>query len=189
MDNSRDKKRKATHAMYYAGIGLVVVAVVIAIIFLLQGETKTYGEFPDPEKSASLNCEVVGYSYPFFTYDNARKRTTEINAILDGDILKKITLTYTLSYDDAGVITKSEAENHAAMNKQFAEDKLGHDLFGSSYAKLNDGLKYTITTDADGIYNHGGAKYFLIEGAGDAPYSGETMKRVYQQKGFKCEQK
>ena len=186
-EERNEKKMRSSHFFYYLALGLVVIAVVLGVVFWLKGETRTYGEYPSSEPSSSLVCESIGYNYPFFTYNYARKNTLQINVSLDKNELKTISLAYTLNYDSADEIDKSEAKNHAAMNKQFAEDELGHDQFGSNYAKLSDGVKYTIVADADEVYNKGGAKYFLLSEAGDPPFSSDAIVKAYRQKGIKCE--
>lgn len=188
-EKTKTGKRKNSHVLIYVGMILAGVAIILAIVFWLKGETKTYGNYPDPETNASLSCKTVGFSYPFFSYDNAKKRSTEMNAIFNGEELKTMTLVYTLDYDDASEVERSEASNHGTMNKHFYEDGLSADAFDSNYARLSDALKYTISADADKIYNGGGTKYFLLSEAGEPPYSINMVKKVYQKKGFKCEQK
>ena len=187
-EKSKSKKNKQARMMYYAALVLIILAVVLGVIFWLKGETKIFGEFPNPESYSSITCKSVGFEYPFFTYFNARKNTLEVNIILADNKLEKISLSYMLNYDDENSIIKSETENHSIMNEHFDEDGLRPDAFGSTYAKLSDGLQYSIAVDAKEM-NKGGAKYFLLEDAREASYSGEKIKQIYKDKGMKCEQK
>lgn len=185
---TKNSKLEVSHVLFYLALALVGVAIIFAIVFWLRGETKTYGDYPNPESNESLKCESVGFSYPFFSHDNARKRTTKINAVFGKDELKTISLIYVLNYDDVSEIESSEASNHIAMNESFYEDNLGPDSFDANYARLSDALKFTISADASKIYNGGGAKYFLLNDIEETPYSIKNVKNTYQKKGFKCEQ-
>ena len=187
-ETTKKSKSKTSHKLVYVGIALICIALVLIIMFGLQGETKISGNFPNPEKTSSLHCEVVGHSYPFFTYDNSKKRTIEVDAVFTGNNLDMVALVYTLNYDDEDTIKESEAVNHAAMNKHFAEDNLGHDLFGSTYTVLSDGVKYNISAKADEIKSSEEAKYFLLDGTGseNTSYTIDSMEKIYRQKGLKC---
>lgn len=186
---ANEHKTKTTNAMYYVGLGLVGIAIVLGIIFWLKGETKTYGEFPNPESASSLNCSAIGISYPFFEYDNSSKRTTEINATFSGDELDKISLEYILTYESSESIVESEGINHGAMNRKFSAEGLGTDAFEATYGRLNDGLKYSIWAKSNTIYkNDAAAKYFLLENIENKPYLKTAVKNAYKQKGFKCEE-
>lgn len=186
-ETAKKNKAKTSHKYLYIGIALICLAIVLIIVFALKGETKVSGNYPSPEKSSSLHCEAVGYSYPFFIYDNSRKRTIDINAIFEDNKLSMISLAYTLTYDDADKIKESEAINHAEMNKRFAEDELGHDLFESTYGVLSDGVKYTISAKPDDIKDEKAAKYFLLDGSSKGSYTMDSMEKTYRQKGLKCQ--
>lgn len=189
MEEKAKKKNNRSLIFFYVGLALLIIAVILVILFGLRGETVTFGNNPDPETSSSLSCGSIGFDYPFFSFSEAKKRTIETRAIFNGGDLDTITLTYTLDYDDPETIEKSEASNHATMNILYAKDDLPPDAFDTKYSQLSDSLKFSMSADSSTISKGKAKKYFLLEDIGDAPYRLETLKKAYQQKGLKCEQK
>ena len=179
-----EKNRKSDYRWIYALIvvGCVVVAVVLIILFLLQGNIKTTSN-SEVEVSESVACEGEGIFYPFFRYDNSKNKSIKINVVFNGDKFETINLIYKLDYDDAEQIEQSNAENHAAMNKSFADDSLGVDSFGAHYSNLDDGAQMTLYAKAKEL-NGVTAKYFLLDGVTN--YTRETLTKKYNSQGLDC---
>ena len=183
--SSPEKLRKKNKSSWFLiiGIGLLLVAVILAIYFFLRGETKVTGGWPEPETSESLSCEIEGLAYPLFKYDNSNKETTKVDVIFDDDKLKTISLVQQQYYDNSGEIERSEAENHAAMNLRMQDEGLGPDALEMNFARLTDSLKMSLYADAEKI-NGSTVKYFELDGVGK--YDRNTIQMAYEQKGFDC---
>ena len=177
------KKKSKTNWFLTIGISLILTAVVLAICFFLQGETKVTGNWPEPETTESLTCGVEGLAYPLFKYDNSDKKTTKVTVIFSDDRLKTISLVQQQYYNSSSEIERSEAENHAAMNLRMQDEGLGADALEMHFARLADNLKMSLYADAAKI-NGSTAKYFELEGV--SKYNKATIQAAYEQKGFGC---
>ena len=187
--SSKEKEEKKRDTLVITGVIFLVLAAVFLIWFFLQGQTMIMGDFPEPEVSTSLTCTSNTYSYPFFVYDNSLGRELTVNSVYGDDKLKYISLTYSLKYNSSEAIYESEAQNHAEMNILFSNDRLEADAFGAKYSRMSGEMQFSIFANADTINTNVGRKYFLLEGAGQGPYSLKTVESLYKQKGLKCEQK
>ena len=178
-------KNKNTRKMIYAIVGvlLVVSAVVLIILYFLNGKT-TIGDTTKTDiATESLSCESDEIEYPIFSYDESDKKNLKINMIFGEKKLDTLSFIYRLYYSDNNKIIASEATNHADMNKSFSKDGMEADSFDANYALLNDSMQMTLNANKrqiDGI----SSKYFLLEGANN--YSKDSLKKHYESKGFKC---
>ncbi|MBR3248740.1 hypothetical protein IKF89_01785 [Candidatus Saccharibacteria bacterium] len=177
------KKKSKTNWYLTIGISLLLTAVVLAICFFMQGETKTSGDWPELETSESLSCEVEGLAYPLFKYDNSDRKTTKVSMVLNNGKLRTISLVYQLYYSDSSKIERSEAENHAAMNLRMQDEGLGPDALGMNFARLADSMKMSLYADASAL-NGGTVKYFELDNV--SKYDLGTLRTAYEQKGFGC---
>lgn len=166
------------------GVILILIAGILLLCFLLKGEVTTSGNWPEPETTESLSCEIIGLDYPFFEFNNSTKETTEINAVFKDDELDTISLVQKLFYDNVDSITKSEAINHASMNLSFADSNLDADAFKANYAKLSDNLKMSLFAERKEL-NNLSAKYFLLDEA-HGQYDRPVVETLYTTKGFSC---
>lgn len=178
-------KKSKTNWPATIGITLILTAIVFFVCLFLQSETKTTGNWPEPEISESLTCEVEGRLYPFFNYDNSEKKITKINAIFKNDNINTVSLVHKLYYDNDEQIIKSEAENHAAMNLKTQAEGLGPDALGANYSRLSDSLKMSLYVRNDDI-NSNTVKYFELDWVDDGAYNLMTTKAIYEKKGFVC---
>ena len=173
------------------GFGLVLIAVVIVIYILTQGETKIISG-KDSEKTRSITCVSNEMSYQFFRYDNSNSKEMVIRGVFGSEELSSISLDYMLYYSDAADITKSEAENHAAMNLKFQDESLGPDALDAKYTELADGMKMSLYAKRSEI-NNLTSKYFylpyMITGEDEDYniYSLSYVEDLYQKMGFNCE--
>lgn len=189
MKNATEKnKSDSSKSFGLIAVGFILVFIIILLIFLLRGETKISGEYPDDYKDKSLVCKSEGIAYPYFTYDKSDKKDIEINAIFDIKNLRSISLKYNLYYSDTKSITGSEAFNRAAMNKSFGADGLDTEALGINYSKLSDRMSGSLYTTASKI-NYITAKYFMIDRYSDysIPDTIEGLKQNYENKGFTCQ--
>lgn len=165
-------------------IGLTVFIVAL-IIILGKGKTTITGEYPTNVSDDSLVCSADGLKYPFFTYDESNKKTTEIRILFSRDAIKSISLTHTLFYDDMTNVIGSEAHNHAALGKSFANDGLGVDEFNAVYTKFDDRMQMNLyATNAQ--LNDVSMKYFMLN-TKEFLIGIDDFQRAYQNYGFRCE--
>lgn len=167
------------------GIVCLLAAIVILIVFLMRGETKTNNSGSNTEKSVSLSCKVNDISYPIFVYDNSNSKTTQIDAIFSNDTLKTISLKHTLFYSNENLIERSDAHNHAAMNISLQDKGLDINILSPSYSQQKD--KYVMTLYAtDEILDAFLGKYFLIDNY-NINLSVNDYEEIYSNQGFKCQ--
>ena len=167
-------------------IALFVVASCIVISIMLNGTTTTSGQYPEPEANQSLSCTSDSVIYPFFELDRASSRETKINIVFSAnDKISSISLFYTLYYDSAESASGGESFNHAAMNKSFGANGLGHDAFSARYTTMEDGLSVQMSlfaTSSD--FDDAAKRYFLIDE--DADLENIDYQKNYENQGFIC---
>lgn len=161
----------------------VILFVVLGIVLLTGGNVTTSGKYPEAVSDESLVCNIEGLEYPFFTYDFADRKTTEVKMIFAREELKSVALVQNMYYHDANTITGSEAHNHAAMNKSFANNGLKvADAYNAKYTRLGDRMQMSLYITADKL-DSVARKYFLMA------MEAETMdeyKKLYENQGFEC---
>ena len=180
----KEKSEKRDHAWVYVllGIACIIILVIVWLVYLLQGDTKTTSE-GEVIKSEAIACEGEGMLYPFFDHDGSNSKTVKINAVFNDDKLDAIALTAKLYYDDVRQIERSNTNNHAAMNESFASDALGADSLDAHYSSLQDAMQMTLyarVKDLNGVTS----KYFLADGVSD--YSKSALTRHYNDRGLNC---
>lgn len=185
-NTGKSKKKKISITKSVIASVLLTAAAAIVIFLLSQGSVTTTGQYPDNVSDEALTCTGENITYPHFAYDNAAKKTVEINALFAKGELKSIALTYSLYYNDASSITASEAHNHAAMNKSFAANGLGKaDAYNAKYARMTDRMQlnlYATTSDFDGV----AMKYFLLDNDALEPTTISDYQKAYEAKGLNC---
>ena len=178
-----EKKHQKSNASII--VIILIAAIIILIVFLLSGKTTTTGNFPGNITEKSLSCSNNKMKYPFFSYDEATKRTTVINLVFSNDKLKAMHLIHNLYYNDTTAIKDSEAHNHAAMNNNFAKDGLGPDALNIIYSRLEDKMQTSLYIEIDD-FDDVSLKYFLIDAS---KVEGQTLseyEKEYISLGFTC---
>lgn len=184
--NNKSKKKRNNIGITICLIVFIVTILGLVLFFSTRGKTTTSGNYPDNVSDESLTCSGENIDYPFFTYDNAIKKTAEIKALFSNNELKSIALTYSLYYNDAQSITASEAHSHAAMNKSFGEIGLNKaDAYNAKYAKMEDRMQMNLYTTAND-FNNTAKRYFLFETDEELPDTIEGYQAVYKTKGLNC---
>ena len=183
MENKTKNENTRKVAYAIAGVLFVVIAIVLVILFLLNGSVTKGDSSRTDIETESLSCESGDVEYPFFSFDESNKKSLKINMIFGEKRLDSLSLVYRLYYDDSDKISGSVAVNHADMNKSFNEDGLPVDVFGATYATLDDSMQMTLNASRKQI-NGATAKYFLLDEVTN--YSKDNLKEHYESKGFKC---
>lgn len=186
-DNSMQNQKKCFNG---GVVGVIVFAVIIigAILLFAQGSTTTTGSYPDNVSDDSLTCTGENINYSFFTYDNATKKSMEIDAIFSKNELKSIALIYNLYYNDAQNITASEAHNHAAMNTSFGKSGLSANAYNAKYARLKDRMQMSLYATSAEI-DSTALRYFFVETDYEKkPNTIEEYKAIFEKKGLNCKE-
>ena len=134
------------------------------IASLLSQKQTSSGGGTEIVKIKSLTCKTDNYLYPLLKFDESDKKELKIVATFGESDLKSISLQQTLYYSDADLVSRSEGENHAAMNVSFAENALGADALGANYAKLSNAMVFGLYAVGDEM-NETAMRYFLLDGA------------------------
>lgn len=165
-----------------AGIGLIILAVILLILFLLQGDTKYSEGEGSASVTASITCTDQDAVYPFRTAPGGG--VMKIHAIIDDDKMKTVSLVYRLYYDDHSVIEGQTTRLNADMNRAFHESGLGADALNVTYSSFDDSVQMTLYAHDEDI-NNNTAKFFLLEDA-SGDYKKDEIMRIYDEKGFDC---
>lgn len=180
---SGDEKVKSGWFYYLVGVICVVLVVILVILFLLSGRI-TINTGADSSTVKSVTCEGEGLMYPFFTYDNAKSKSTKIVASMNNnDKLDSINLVYRMEYDNPKQVSESNAVNHVDISKQFAFDSLEYDSFNARFSDLNNVMQMTLyaeNRELNGIT----AKYFLIDGT--SVFTINELTKAYNGLGLDC---
>ena len=135
-------------------------------------------------KNKSLTCKSDSLAYPFFEHDESTSKMLKIVAPMNGERLHAISLQYMLYYDNNELIERSESDNHAAMNLDFANNGLQSDALSANYAKLSDGLRFSLYQTMEQMQEME-KQYFLLEK--NEVYDIDKLNQTYSALGMNCE--
>lgn len=188
MENKSDQKNSKIMIIRIVGVIFVVVAVILAIWFLLNGEKTVTGGYPATEKATALSCTKRDETYSILDSKIERTDTKDlkIDAIFNGQELNSIALSYMLYYGNNDLAATGEAKVHAAMNDSFNENELSPDSLGANYNKMQNNVKMTLYATRSEL-NDKTAKYFLLDFSVRNPLTLDSMKKHYEGKEFKCD--
>lgn len=179
-----DGKKKKTSVYATIALVLIVVAVILTMLFSLNGETVYTSSDGDAEVVYSLACESDKVVYPFSAKDGAERRNLKIKAIFENDKLRTISLVYKVYSDDDSEIQRIGVDNRVVVNQFFAEDNLPADALGVTFSSLNDSAQISFYANANEV-NSSSARYFLLDGMNGA-YKRNAVARRYNEKGLDC---
>jgi len=187
MENGSPKKSKKRIASWPL---LIILLIVIAIIILLgwlltRDKVTVTGSNPEVDSADSITCKNTDSSYPFFTYDNSIKKSTEVILVFSDGKLDKLSFAHTLYYSDDAEAKKSESINHAAFNTATQEAGLGPDILTAHYSTSSNNLRLTLHADIEDI-NAKNVKYLLLDGVSGNNYTKSNVQNNYKNNGFKC---
>lgn len=161
----------------------VLVAIIIAFLIFeaLQGDYEIDSASLEPKKNTTIACSVDNLPYPYFSYDNTYRQSTEIRIIFEDDNFQAISLVHRMYYDNSSQVNSSYAINMADLNKSFGE-KFGAFAFNSKFDTQDSLMQFTMYVDFDDISSNA-LKYFLTD---EEPQSVASTKNYYSEKGFQC---
>jgi len=176
----RKNNRKLISCLIFATTLIAVTTVVIFLIFSMNGNVKKFGISLQDETDESISCTTKDINYPFFTYDNAISKNTEIKMVFNEDRLVSIYLVHEMFYADNSA-SASEASNRASMNKSFGST-YGPDAFNANYHTSNTEMRMSLYANAKGL-GEDAKKYFL---ASNTTNVRDSLVKNYQNQGFIC---
>ena len=180
------KRHNQSNNIMIAGLALVVIAVVLLILFFINGETSISGKFPDPDDMISTTCRSGTIAYPYFKIDGSDRKELDIKIVSDNEKVDTISLVYRLYYSSEAAIIESRDVNHFAMNKAFEVVDMEADSLGATYSKLTDNFRFNLFAKAIKI-NDITKKFFLLDDVGrEGGLDYEEVRKTYIEQGFEC---
>lgn len=179
-----DNKIKKRNVMFFSGLFLALIAIVLVFLFIFNGTTTFVSGGVDVENEISVSCTGNDYSYPFFTFDSSSGRDIKINALFDGEKLETIMLTYSMTYPNSSLAEESRNINHAAMNDAFRKDSLSSDYFDARYSLFDNTFQLTLYARKN-MLNGITSKYFLL-GETRGTLKKDTVTKALNNSGLDC---
>lgn len=167
---------------------IFIVVIVLIILWLLRGKTTVSGQYPENVSNESLTCVSINTQYEKTSWIDSDNKELKINAIFNGtELLKSISLIYTLHYADESEAYYAEAKSHAQLNDGFAA--VGFDVrkFDNKFARYGNKLIISLTANKSEI-NEYSASYFLLP-VEDGDLKLKTIsdyKNAFEGQGFSC---
>lgn len=184
MKNHRriDKKGR----LYVVGLMFILVAIVLMVVFFLNGETWVNGSWEGIKVTETVTCESDAVAYPIFSYNNADGRLLRIVATFTNKTLDNISLMYQLKYSNTTLAEKSDAENQAAMNISFGNNGFHAYAFNTKFSNINGVFQMTLYAKSEEL-NDNALKYFLLDDLQDAGrITQDSVMEVHAGNGFNC---
>ena len=178
------KNKDKRFILLIIGAILLILSTILIMCFALKGETIISDKHTENTKNDSLYCLNDEIAHTYANYDNSKKKTLIISVLFYNNKLKTISLIYNLYYDDSELITSSEANNHAAMNKSFSKTGVEANTLSPNYSKQKDKVTITLFTEAKDFDNKL-AKYYMADSL-TRDSTLENFLRNYEQQGFIC---
>lgn len=188
--NERSEKTKRSPLLETIAL-VVIICLVMAVIFLLTGQTETtiVKTTKDPEVSYLVCKTDKKLEDAFFTNDSEVKETYEVKATFEDDKAKKLFFTYRGTYE-----TDSEAE--AVMTrfsidygKYMAQyDKQSKKDISSNFKRTGKEVLATLFMDADKLNSYNSKLFFIDADVFNTAktYDVYKMEKLYKEKGFAC---
>lgn len=181
-EERQDRGRQGYVFLILAGMGLLIVATVLIILFLLQGETVSVDGESEVEATVSMVCTSDEALYPFFAEG---EQSIKVNAVLEKDKISTIALTLKIhGGDDAKTIEQTTTRLNAAMNKAFGANGMTADALGATYSVLEDASQMRIYSEARNL-NSASAQFFLLEEL-SGNYNRKKVEQAYNDRGLDC---
>ena len=162
------------------GVALILAAIIMVLCFLMRGQTTVTGGYLEGVRSTSAKCENASMEYPFFSHNGVSSKKITINLLFSDEHLRSASLMYELRYANEADVMKSEAINHASMNKSIGAAGV-NDVLSPTYSYDSTSLRmnlYALGNDFDKV-----KKFFLID---VSPSDVDSFRRSYESMGFTC---
>lgn len=192
-ESSKNKEKKTNKNHRWVRLAIFLVALLLAVLFviwLLQGETITSGQFPENVRNESLVCVNKNIVYEKVNKVDSPNKELKINMIFNGkNTLNSVNLGYTLIYDNDSEAYSAEAVSHAQFN--LGLQALGYDAgkFNNKFSLIGNKLVIVLNATSSNIADKDTKQYFLIKSTDEAesPKNLEEYQYNYESQGFACE--
>ena len=101
-NNTKNNKAKNRWIFFLVGILCIVVAIVLLLLYFMQGKITVTDHGGEIETTESITCTSNKVAYPYFKEDNSKKKDLKINAIFNGGIQETV---YVGNSKDVGTFT------------------------------------------------------------------------------------
>ena len=183
MNKSSEKRNINWILILCAGL-LLVLAVVLIILFLIQGETTYTASSGDVEVTQSVTCKSSELAYPFLPSNGENSHELEVSVVISKDKLESAYLTYKQSFGTNERAERASDTNSVAIAKAFAEDNIGYESLGKKISTLTKASQLSLYANRNEL-NAITAKYFLLDGLAGS-YSVNSITKAYNGKGLDC---
>lgn len=184
MEDNTDKSNKKSKKNWYILaliIGLILI-IIFVIWFLMRGETKTTGDYPEDTTPESLECVGKNIPYKIFA-DTLSDIEIKINGIFINGKIGSISLVYKSKYNSAEAAKTMSDAHEGDMNMSFYKNNMNSYSLNATYT-INENVAqmslYANSSDLNDI----SAKYFMLD---SLPKNLTEYKKDYIAKGFSCE--
>lgn len=189
---SEEKKSNKKSVYGIIGVFCIVLAIVLAIVFILSDhhETRTTVN-KDEEDMTSMDCNTNELSEnvePFFDYGDPVTTAHEIKTVFRNDKLDVVTYKYNGTYDSEKLAEEEMSSMHAQYNKYLGEHGIDQSVANPNFSRNNETVNIALYLEKDKL-DHYTAEIFFIsddEFATAKDFSKKTMKELYESKGFSC---
>lgn len=183
-ENTVRPKKKSKKGRYISILAVIItVVIVIIVIFLMNGETKTTGNYPGDATTESLKCVGKNMPYKFFTKDNPSSAEIKINAIFNQDKIDSISLIHRTTYDNEADAETNSNIHKGDMNINFQNKGMKPFSLGAAYSLDKKVAQMSLYATSNEL-NDDTIKYFMLE---SLPKDLNGYKKGYTSQGFKCE--
>lgn len=182
MKNEPDNKKMNKNWLLLVGVILVIGIVVLLLWFLMRGEIKTAGDWPEDETTESLSCVVEKLTYKFFKSNNIIDNI-RINVVFNNNKINSISLVTKTTYPDNDT-TRAISDGHEGdMNLSFYDNGMDSYSLGATYSVDNNFAQISLYATSSEL-NDVSIQYFMLD---TLPKNIDEYKKAYANQGFTCE--
>ena len=183
------KKGSKTKLVKFAIVLFILVAIIIAIIWFLRGETTTSGDFPGPIKSGYLVCQKENPEYGIITPRDPLSSEAKVTfSITESGEMNSASLVYTSVYKDERGAYDSRNVTSGVFDKSLVEAGLNIGALANKFSLYDNKMILTLTAGKGEITSKT-AKFFMMEDTGSLDFAKATTsdyRIIYEKQGFSC---
>lgn len=186
--SEQDEAEKNSKMSRIILVGVIAVAIIIALFFLLRGnETRTSGG-GENEKLGILDCVSTQPTNPFFSYDGTISPKHEVKVTFNGEKVDKISYNFYGNYRDNATAEHASAVLHADYNKYMGARGIYQEIFYPTFIASDSSLKINLYAEKRDIQSATSMFFFLSgeEVNNLDNYKKDDLTEIYESKGFSC---
>ena len=190
------KSKKKSKLLADWGVGLIVVAIIIALVAvvasILTGSTVNTSEEKISESTTSLSCESKSPTDGFFDLEGVVKAEHEVKVLFDSnDKIKEMMYTLDAKYPKDTKLNVEQAKYSVKYDTFMDEHSLDRDAVAADFGRTDESVKVKLHIEAKRLNNMTAKLFFLTSDdyANLGGQKGEKLMKAYQGKGFSCKYK